>query len=335
MAESLADATASSARTLELPSDRRLLRVADAAREALARSGETTLVGAAGSGTALLARALLQAGARHVLYIAADPETALRATEDLRALASLTLPGGEASADEPAPLFLAGAETSPYAEVHPDRRIAMQRASALFTLAKGLPFRTIVTTAASLLRRVAPPDAILAAGFELVTDGELDTEAAAKRLTAAGYLRVPVVEDPGSFAVRGGVFDVWPANAEAPVRAELFGDAILSLKSFDPEGQRRMELVHSAWLPPARETVLAEQPIERARVALRGLCDDASFPSSKARALIDDLVLGRSFFGSEGFLPAFYDLVSLFEYLPPGTAVVVEDPGAVARAFER
>jgi transcription-repair coupling factor (superfamily II helicase) len=335
MAESLADASGSGARTLELPSDRRLLRVADAAREALARPGETTLVGAAGSGTALLARALLQAGARHVLYVVADPETAARATEDLRALGSLALPGGEASADEPPPLFLAGAETSPYAEVHPDRRIAMQRAAALFTLAKGLPFRTIVTTAASLLRRVAPPDAILAAGFELVTDGELDTEAAAKRLTAAGYLRVPVVEDPGSFAVRGGVFDVWPANAEAPVRAELFGDAILSLKNFDPEGQRRMEPVHSAWLPPARETVLAEQPIERARVALRGLCDDASFPSSKARALIDDLVLGRSFFGSEGFLPAFYDLVSLFDYLPPGTAVVVEDPGAVARAFER
>jgi transcription-repair coupling factor (superfamily II helicase) len=327
--------------TFELPSDRRLIGVQAAAREALAKPGGLTLVGAQGSGPALLARALLDAGASHVLYVAADHETALRASEDLRALASLGLPArgpgvetGAAEA-EPVPLFLPGSEVSPYAEAHPDRRVAMQRAAALFTIAKGLPWRAAVVSVSSLLRRVAPPAALLAAAFELATDGEVDVERAAKQLTAAGYLRTPVVEDPASFAVRGGVLDVWPANADRPVRAELFGDMILSLKLFDPDDQRTSDAIRSVWLPPARETILSEAAIQRARGVLRALCDDASYPSSKARALIDDLVLGRSFFGSEGYLPAFYELIPLFAYLPPGTALVLEDAPALARAIAR
>ncbi|HEY3500943.1 MAG TPA: transcription-repair coupling factor [Polyangiaceae bacterium] len=318
----------------ELPDDRRLLGVQEAAREALAKPGGFAVVGAAGSGHALLARALLAAGASHVLYIAPDAEAAQRATEDLRAVASLGLPPGMA-ADEPLPLLLPGSEISPYAEAHPDRRIAMQRAAALFTIARDLPWRTAVVSPGSLLRRVAPAAALAGAALELATDGELDLERTAKALTAAGYLRAPVVEDPASFAVRGGVFDVWPANAERPVRAELFGDLVLSLKLFDPDDQRTSDAIRSVWLPPARETVLGEAAITRARGVLRTLCDDASYPSSKARGLIDDLALGRSFFGSEGYLPAFYELVPLFSYLPPKTALLLEDPPALARAILR
>jgi transcription-repair coupling factor (superfamily II helicase) len=319
--------------TPELPSDRRLTGVAAAAREVLATRGGFALVGAAGSGPALLARALLGAGASHVLYVAASHEVALRAAEDLKALAALGLPGGDVLGNEPAPLFLSSSETSPYADVHPDRRQAMQRAAALFTMAKGLPWRTAVATPSGLLRRAAPPAALVRAGLELAKDGELDVEQAARALTASGYLRSPVVEDPGGFAVRGGVLDIWPANSAEPLRAELFGNLVLSLKRFDPDTQRTTGEHGSVWLPPAREALLEPDVTERARAELRALCDDASYPSTKARALIDDLVFGRSFFGSEGYLPAFYELVPLLSYLPPGAAIVFDDPPAIARAL--
>jgi len=319
--------------TLELPSDRRLVRVAEAAREAVATRNGYAVVGAAGSGTALLTRAILTAGATHVLYVAASPETAQRAVEDLKALALLGLPDGNAPAAEPAPLLISTSETSPYADVHPDRRQAMLRAAALFTMAKGLPWRTAVTTPSGLLRRTVPPEALVHAGFELAKDGELDVERAAHVLTESGYLRAPVVEDPGSFAVRGGVLDIWPANLAEPLRAELFGDLVLSLKRFDPDTQRTTQEDRAVWLPPAREAILDRDTVERARGRLRTLCDDASYPSTKARALIDDLAFGRSFFGSDGYLPAFYELVPLFSYLPPGAAVVFDDPVAIARAL--
>ncbi|HTQ08422.1 MAG TPA: transcription-repair coupling factor [Polyangiaceae bacterium] len=317
---------------LDLPSDRRLVRVAEAAREALATRGGYAVVGAAGSGTAMLARALLAAGATHVLYVAPSHDVAQRAVEDLKALAALGLPGG-AGTDDPAPLFVSTSETSPYADVHPDRRQAMQRAAALFTMAKGLPWRIAVTTPSGLLRRTAPPAALAHAGLELAKDGELDVERAAHALTASGYLRAPVVEDPGSFAVRGGVLDIWPAHLEQPLRAELYGDLVLSLKRFDPDTQRTLAEERAVWLPPAREAVLERDTVERARARLRTLCDDASYPSTKARALIDDLAFGRSFFGSDGYLPAFYELVPLLSYLPRGAAVVFDDPVAVARAL--
>ena len=319
----------------ELPSEARLMRVGDAARQALSVPGGYAVVGVDGSGGPLVARALLAAGASHVLYVAPTTELALRAAEDLAAFARLDLPGFSRGADEPGPLALSSSETSPYADVHPDRRLAMQRAAALFTMAKGFPWRVALTTAGGLLRKVAPPEILAAAGVELAVDTELDLEALSRRLTAAGYLRAPVVEDPGSFAVRGAVLDVWPANTESPVRAELYGDLLLALKFFDPDDQKTRGEVRSVWVPPARESILDEAAQTRARGVLRALCDEASYPSSKSRALIDDLVLGRSFFGSEGYAPAFAELVPLFSYLPPGAALVVEDPPSLLRELER
>ncbi|HEX6765233.1 MAG TPA: DEAD/DEAH box helicase, partial [Polyangiaceae bacterium] len=134
---------------------------------------------------------------------------------------------------------------------------------------------------------------------------------------------------------RGAVLDVWPANAEHPVRAELYGDLLLSLKLFDSDDQRTRGEIRSVWVPPARESILDEAAQTRARGALRALCDESSYPSSKARALIDDLVLGRSFFGSEGYGPAFAELVPLVSYLTPGTALVIEDPPLLFRELER
>src|SRR5688572_29472025 len=154
----------------EIPSDARLMRVAEAAREAMRAPGGLHVIGVEGSGGALLSRGLLAAGASHVLYVAPTPELGLRAAEDLAAFAKLELPGFRPFPDEPPPLVLAPSETSPYADVHPDRRLAMQRASALFTIAKDFPWRVALTTAAGLLRRAAPPEVIRDAGVELAVD---------------------------------------------------------------------------------------------------------------------------------------------------------------------
>jgi transcription-repair coupling factor (superfamily II helicase) len=317
--------------TLASLSGRDFVTLSQAARLAVGQPGIRAVAGAEGAGPALLARALLAAGATHVLYVTADMEAALRAADDIEGLGEIGVtPGAE---DEVPPLLIPVSETSPYAEVHGDRRISMQRAAALFTIARGLPWRTAVLSASSLLRRVPPAAPFAEAGLELAPETELDVERTARRLADAGYLRAPVVEDPGSFAVRGGVFDVWPANADAPVRAELYGDLVVSLKRFDPETQRTSEAVSRAVLPPSREAVQSEARETRVRATLRELCDRADYPSSKARALIDDLALGRSFFGADGYLPAFFELVSLFEYLPAGTAVLVEDPPSVVRAL--
>ena len=318
---------------LRLPGDRSILTAADAAKRALAGAGVQHVVGAEGPAPALVARALSRVAP--VLYVTADNDAARRAAADLAYL-SRGLPFGGALGDavEGDTLLLVPSESNPYVEVHPDRRAAMARSSTLFRLARGESWRFLVTTAAGLLRRVPPARVLAEAAPRIVAGQELDTAELSQKLVAAGYLRVPVVEDPGSFALRGGIVDVWGADADLPVRAELDGDLVSSLRAFDPEDQRTLDAVEALWLAPAREAIVTPDAEDRAVAVMRSLCDAVNYPSTKARRLSDDVSSGTAFFGAEGYLPAFYPLEPLLDSLPADAAVVVEDPVAVLRALD-
>lgn len=319
---------------LSLPSDRSVLTPDQVAERTLAGREPFHVVGAEGAAPALLACALARPD-RPVLYLVPDTDAAVRAAADLSFVTRiLQRRAGTEPGLPPAPLLLTAPESSPYAEAHADRRAAMTRTGTLFHLAARLPFQFLVATAPAILRRVVNPAVLLDAALELAPESEIDVARIAAALTAAGYLRVPVVEDPGSFAVRGGILDVWPAAAELPVRAELYGDLVLTLRTFDPEDQKSLDDVPHVWLPPAREAIITEQSERRARQVLRNLCDGVNLPSTKARGFVEDVSTGRTYFGLEGFLPAFADLVPIFRYLPENAAVLVEDATGVLRAFE-
>ena len=282
-----------------LPEDRTVLTLAQLAKQALARREPLHVVGAEGCAPALVARALALGGAPSVLCVVSDTEAARRTAADL-AFLSRGLPVGPHR--EPVPnagetLSLLPPETLPWAEVHSDRRAQMLRTATLAHLAAGRPWRFAVTTASGLLRKVVPPKALRHAAVELVAEDEIDVRRTTEALSFGGYLRVPVVEDPGSFALRGGILDAWAPNAELPVRAELYGDLVVSLKEFDPEDQRTLSQVERAWLPPAREAVGTVEAETRAREIVRSLCDGVNYPSTKARALVEDVATGRAFFG--------------------------------------
>ncbi|HET9929852.1 MAG TPA: transcription-repair coupling factor [Polyangiaceae bacterium] len=320
---------------LSLTSDRRLVTLRALATDVLAARRVHHVVDAQGAAPALAAHALALSQSRQVLYVAADADAARRAQSDLAGLSQgLPLPNalGAPSGSEGS-LLLATSENTPYAEVHPDRRTAMQRAAGLFRIAAGLPFRFVVVTAAALVRRVVHPAEVRKASVLVEVQADFDVERTSRILVNAGYLRVPVVEDPGTFAVRGGLVDIWPSGAELPLRIELYGDMVSTLRQFDPDDQRTLESVERAWLPPAREAWIDEEQEQRARLALRALCDEVDFPSSKARAFIDDVASGHAYFGLEGYLPAFHELVPLSEYFSHDLPIVVEDPPSVVRAL--
>jgi transcription-repair coupling factor (superfamily II helicase) len=117
------------------------------------------------------------------------------------------------------------------------------------------------------------------------------------------------------------------------VRVEFYGDLVMSIKAFDPDEQRTKAEVPEVWLSPAREAILTPANVERARDRVRDLCDAVDLPSSKARPLVDDVISGRTFFGAEGFLPAFVDLAPLTSYLPDDALLVLEDPPALTKAL--
>src|SRR5690606_40474662 len=102
-------------------------------------------------------------------------------------------------------------EISPYVDVAPDRRASMDRLAALFHLAQRLPWRFLVAPLSALARRVPPRAAILARSAVIRAEEELDRDELVRTLVEGGYMRVPVVEPPGTLAVRGALIDTYPA----------------------------------------------------------------------------------------------------------------------------
>ena len=96
-----------------------------------------------------------------------------------------------------------------------------------------------------------------------VRQGEvIDIEEWKQRLVSLGYERMAQVDGMGQFSIRGGIVDIFPLTEELPVRIELWGDEVDSIRSFDPESQRSVEQLEEVVLYPATEIVLTPEQVE-------------------------------------------------------------------------
>ncbi|HXI59413.1 MAG TPA: transcription-repair coupling factor [Polyangia bacterium] len=286
--------------------------------------------GASGSlGPALAAHLAVRRGQRGgpLVYLVADEDTAEARVDDL----GFFLPAGSASDDPLAPppvLQLPAPDASPYAEMQPDRRSILRRMALLFRLSQGFAPTVLVASSSSLFRRVVPRGPFDKLCDVIEAGSPLDREATQKMLLRAGFSRSAVVEDPGTFAVRGAVIDVFPPVYRHPVRIELFGDDVESIRLYDAATQRTLRPLETLFIHPVRETIRTEGSDPRAK--LLAAADAATYPSSKTRLLLEQIDEGEMFFGIEALAPAFHArMVPFFEYLPPDALFVVEDPEAV------
>ncbi len=260
-----------------------------------------------------LAWAILQAAKAHdgpLLVVAADSPQAHQLESDLRTLAGT----------EPAlPLLpFPDWETLPYDSFSPHPDIVSQRLATLHALPaqrRGI----VIVPVQTLLQRLAPVSHVVGGSFDYRTGARLDFDAEKRRLESAGYRNVPQVLDPGDFAVRGGLLDVYPMGTDTPYRIELFDEEIDSIRAFDPESQRSGERVDAVRLLPGREVPMDEASRERAMAALR---DDAGIDTRRS-ALYQDLKNGHAPAGIEAWLPLFFApdrngqrTATLFDYLP-------------------
>ncbi len=140
---------------------------------------------------------------------------------------------------------------------------------------------TVITTMAACMNHLIPyewwSDRILI----LENEGELDLDALKGQLCMLGYERTGQVEAPGQFAVRGGILDIFPLTEENPVRIELWGDEVDSIRTFDVESQRSIENLDSLWIYPAAELLADEK--QRAKA-----CKRIESEAAKAEKLFRD-----------------------------------------------
>ncbi|NVN13562.1 transcription-repair coupling factor, partial [Nguyenibacter vanlangensis] len=170
-----------------------------------------------------------------------------------------------------------------------------------------------------LVQRVAPRAAFRGQSITLAAGDSLDQPLLIELLVANGYNRTDTVMEPGEFAARGGIFDIFPAGEPEPVRLDLFGDEIENIRRFDPASQRSSDRLDRFVMRPVADFTLDQASISRFRTGWRDLFG----PAAAADPLYQHVSDGRRHAGMEHWLPLFHDqMETLVDYLP-GLAVIL------------
>ncbi|MFH1808986.1 MAG: transcription-repair coupling factor [Pseudomonadota bacterium] len=289
-----------------------------------------TITGARGLAAARALARELRDRARPALLVTADPGAAESLERDLRLLL------GSAGRIRNLPFE----DSTPYSTASPSLEVTGERLGILLGLADGEMPDLLLCSAPALMRRTLEWERLVDASVHLHPGDSIGRESLSLALLRAGYARVPLVEDPATFSVRGSLVDVYPPGARLPLRIDLFGDDVDTIRQFDPSNQRSGEALPAISIPPVREVLFDPDAVACALDRLREQADAQDFPTRKLNTVLHDVENGVPFFGVEGLAPAFSPqprpaLLQLLEAMlaPPYELVLVE-PTAVAEALD-
>ncbi|WP_209832952.1 transcription-repair coupling factor [Ruegeria sp. HKCCE3926] len=227
------------------------------------------------------------------------------------------------------PVFVfPGWDCLPYDRVSPNADISAARVATLAALVHQMPQKfVLLTTLNAATQRVPARDVLREAAFTARVDQRIDEAALRNFLVRMGFTQSPTVMEPGDYAIRGGIIDIFPPGESGPVRLDLFGDVLDGARRFDPVSQRTTEKLDVVELAPVSEVILDDAAITRFRQNYRIEFGAAGTDDP----LYEAVSAGRKHQGIEHWLPFFHDkLETLFDYLPDAT-ITVDDQVTPAR----
>ncbi|WP_373636634.1 transcription-repair coupling factor [Yoonia sp. BS5-3] len=219
----------------------------------------------------------------------------------------------------------------PYDRVSPNADVSAARMATLAALVHGMPERFVLLTSLSAATQRVPARTLLReAAFKATVGHRMDEGALRNFLVRMGFTQSPTVMEPGDYAVRGGIIDIYPPGQSGPVRLDLFGDVLDGARRFDPATQRTTEKLTEVELAPVSEVILDEAAITRFRQNYRIEFGAAGTDDP----LYEAVSAGRKHAGIEHWLGFFQeDLETLFDYLPRATITLDDQigPSRIAR----
>jgi transcription-repair coupling factor (superfamily II helicase) len=263
-----------------------------------------------------------------VLFVASDEAAMARTADAVRFFAPdvrvLTLPAWDCL---------------PYDRVPPRHDVMAARLATLSALTRSALTGAaetesptlVLTTASAALQRLPTPEIVVASHYAARPGDTIDTEHLIGFLTENGYLRTDTVREPGEFAIRGGIIDVFPPGTEDPLRLDLFGDELEGIRGFDALSQRTIGERDSLTLMPASEIILGEGSTENFRSRYREM-----FGAARSNdALYEAVSAGIRHPGMEHWLPLFYDsLATVFDYVDGPVVIGLQSGEAVTARHE-
>jgi len=203
----------------------------------------------------------------------------------------------------------------PYDRVSPNGEIVSRRIDTLTRLAdrSDRASRIVLTTVNAITQRLPPRALFDGRSLLLGKGGKILLDRLIAFLQRNGYHRTETVREAGEFAVRGGIVDLFPAGAAAPLRLDFFGDVIEAIRSFDPLTQRSSGALERITLKPVSEVLLDQPAIQRFRTRYR----EQFGTSADDDPLYAAVSAGQRHAGMEHWLPLYYErLETVFDYLP-------------------
>ena len=213
-----------------------------------------------------------------------------------------------------------GWDCLPYDRVSPNADVSATRMATLAGLVHGMPPQfVLLTTLNAATQRVPAREVLKEAAFKARVNYQIDEHELRTFLVRMGFVQAPTVMEPGDYAIRGGIIDIFPPGDSGPVRLDLFGDVLDGARRFDPISQRTTEKLDEIELAPVSEVILDEAAITRFRQNYRIEFGAAGTDDP----LYEAVSAGRKHQGLEHWLPFFHDrLETLFDYLPQASISV-------------
>ncbi|MDV7269694.1 transcription-repair coupling factor [Thioclava sp. A2] len=208
----------------------------------------------------------------------------------------------------------------PYDRVSPNADISATRMATLAALQGGIPGPVVIlTTLAAAMQRVPAREVLARSSFSARVSGRIDEAKLRDFLVRMGFSMASTVSEPGDYAIRGGIIDIYPPGEGGPVRLDLFGDVLDGARRFDPVTQRTTEKLKAIELAPVSEVILDDASITRFRQNYR-----VEFGAGGAEdPLYEAVSAGRKHAGMEHWLGYFHErLETLFDYLPDASVML-------------
>ena len=219
-------------------------------------------------------------------------------------------------------LIFPGWDCLPYDRMSPNPDISAQRMATLAALVHKMPGQFVVlTTLNAATQRVPARSLLRGAAFSAKVGGRVDEAALRAFLVRMGFVQSPTVMEPGDYAIRGGIIDIYPPGNLGPVRLDLFGDVLDGARRFDPVTQRTTQKLDVIELAPVSEVILDDAAVTRFRQSYRLEFGAAGTDDP----LYEAISAGRKHQGAEHWMAFFHaKLETLFDYLP-GASITLDD----------
>jgi transcription-repair coupling factor (superfamily II helicase) len=229
--------------------------------------------------------------------------------------------------------FFPASAAGAYKSLSSHSEASTKRICALYQLIYATAPPIVIAPVEGLLQKLIPRQELSNFSELLMENEEISLDRLVEKMISGGYVRSMIVEEPGDYCIRGGILDVFSPLYADPLRIELFGDCVESIRFFSASSQRTIKNIAEAIIIPAREAIIKMESIEPVINRIREQASVLELPVTTLRDLVDRIKKEGVFPGIEFLTPLFYPAMdNLLDYVPQDALLVMVEPGELEKS---